>query len=479
MNKNIIYTFGLFLAALCIFSCEPNKELYPLPYDDRPTSSYLRVYKITSNVWDLDNLNASGFEAVYESVDKNFGADLDRAEFFATYRSGASSFITQEILIKTLTANEMGFAKVAEPTVSDYLRSAPIRITANEVVAKLSTLTNDPDGIQGGPTDPKCNGIFPKVCPAIAFPGALAAGDRIIIRIKIYDKQGRGFTVNNPQITASPSLGNTNEANITANLTGGQFYNSPMLYTMLVRRTTTTGNPNAYTGTYRMTQVGRWAPDLATTPNNRQIMRTYPQAWMRPFLFGNSATDSTQTVTLSLVPNGMPSQRQLTCKYRGQDITMIINLEAEVAGVTGAGFSGTPTPAALVTMQTAALPSTPTAPGGLGFPAGTTNANLGAVFVSLANTGVNCTSGRSFYQMTAGAAVVVAGDAGAFVGDILMPPGIPRRTFPNRGYYRTDRDGQTVGDVFTISVDDDVDEYGRRNGYCNWYTRAYLTLTKL
>jgi hypothetical protein len=60
-----------------------------------------------------------------------------------------------------------------------------------------------------------------------------------------------------------------------------------------------------------------------------------------------------------------------------------------------------------------------------------------------------------------------------------MPPGIPRRAFPNRGHYRTDRDGLTVGDVFTISVDDDVDEYGRRNGYCNWYTRVYLSLTKL
>jgi hypothetical protein len=473
MNKKILYTFGVFLSAACIFSCEPNKELYPLPYDDRPSSSYLRVYKITSNVWDLDNLNASGFEAVYESVDKNFGADLDKAEFFVTHRSGSTGLITREILVKTLTAAEMGFAKVAEPTVSDYLRSAPIKITANEVLAVLSTLTTDPDGVPNGTT---CNGIFPKVCPAVAFPGAFAAGDRVIIRIKIYDKQGRAFTVNNPQITASPSLGNTNEANITSNLTGGQFYNSPMLYTMIVRQTTTTGNPNAYTGTYRMAQVGRWAPDLATNANNLQIMRTYPQAWMRPYLFGNSTTDSTQTVTLSLVPNGLPSQRQLTCKYRGQDITMIINLESEVLGVTGAGYG---TGAAITTMTAPVLPSTPTAPGGLGFPAGTTNANLGSVFVSLANTGVNCTSGRSFYQMTAGAAIITAGAPGTFTGDILMPPGIPRRAFPNRGHYRIDRDGLTPGDVFTISVDDDVDEYGRRNGYCNWYTRVYLSLTKL
>lgn len=465
MNKNILYTFGVFLAAACISSCEPNKELYPLPYDDRPSSSYLRVYKITSNVWDLGNLNASGFEAIYESVDKNFGADLAKAEFFATHRSGSSGLITREILVKEINAADMGFAKVAEPTVSDYLRSAPIKITATEVLAKLSTLITDPDGL---PNETTCTGIFPKVCPAIAFPGALAIGDRIIIRIKIYDKQGRAFTVNNPQITASPSLGNTNEANITSNLTGGQFYNSPMLYTVIVRNTAN-GNPNAYTGTYRMAQVGRWAPDLATNANNLQIMRTYKQAWMRPFLFGNSTTDSTQTVTLSLVPNGLPSQRQFTCKYRGQDITMVINLEPEVLGVTGAGYG---TGAAITTM-------TDPAPGGLGFPALTTNANLGSVFVPLANTGVNCTSGRSFYQTTANAAITTAGAPGSFTGDILMPLGIPRRVFPNRGHYRTDRDGLTVGDVFTISVDDDVDEYGRRNGYCNWYTRVYLSLTKL
>jgi hypothetical protein len=473
MKKNIVYTFIIFLSVASVFSCEPDSDKFPLPYDDRQSSSYLRVYKITSNVWDLDNLNASGFEAIYESVDKNFGADLDKAEFFATYRSGATGLITKEILVKTLSASDMGFAKVPAPTVSDYLRSNPIKITATETLAALNTLTTDPDGVPNGTT---CNGIFPKVCPAIAFPGTLVAGDRVIYRIKIYDKQGRAFTVNNPQVTASPSLGNAIEANITSNLTGGQFYNSPMIYTMLVRRTTSTGNPNAYTGTYRMTQVGRWVPDLATNANNLQILRTYAQGWMRPFVFGNSTTDSTQTVTLALVPGGLPSQRQLTCKYRGANLTMIINLESEVLNVTGAGYG---TGAAITTMTAPVLPSTPTAPGGLGFPAGTTNANLGSVFVSLANTGVNCSSTRSFYQMTAGAAIITAGAPGTFSGDTGMPPGIPRRAFPNRGHYRIDRDGLAAGDVFTIAVDDDVDEYGRRNGYCNWYTRVYLSLTKL
>lgn len=467
MNIKRYLAMGILLAGGIVMSCEPNEELFPLPYDNRETGSYLRVWKITSNVWDLNNLSNSAFEAVYESVDKNFGADLDRVEFFATHRSGATGLITAEVLVKSIPASQMGLAKVAEPTYSDYLRSQPIRITATETLAALNTLTTDPDGL---PNPTTCTGIFPSVCPAVAFPGSLAAGDRVIFRVKIYDNRGRAFTVNNPQATVSPRLGNQNEANITPNLTGGIFYSSPMIYTMLVQRMTTTANPAAYTGTYRMTQVGRWAPDFATNANNRQIMRTFPQAWMRPFVFGNSPTDSTQTVTLATVPGGLPTQRQFTAKYRGRDITMVINFEAAVLNVTGAGA----TAGALTTIQSA--PGV----GGLGFPAGTTNTNLGTVFTPLASTGVNCTSERIFYTAT-GAVFnpTSAGAPGSFIGDPLMPLGIPRREFPNRGHYRFDRDGLTPGDVWTLSVDDDVDEYGRRNGYCNWYTRVYLTFTKL
>jgi hypothetical protein len=179
------------------------------------------------------------------------------------------------------------------------------------------------------------------------------------------------------------------------------------------------------------------------------------------FIFGNSATDSSQTVTLAKVPNGLPTQRQFTCKYRGQTITMVINLEQAVINQTGAGLAGSP---ALTTLSTAA-------PAGFGFPAGTTNTNLGTVFVPLINSGANCTSNRQFYMVTP--------LGGTYAGLSTLPFGLPRTTVPNRGFYRFDRDGLTPGDVFSITVDDDSDEYGRRNGYCNWYTRIALTLTKL
>lgn len=456
-----------------VTGCEPNEDLYPLPYDNRESGSFLRVIKINSFVWDLNDLANSGFEAVYESVDKNGGADFDRVEFFATYRS-AGGAITNEVLVKTLTFDQMNFAEVPGITGSEYLRTAtPVRITAQETIDALNTLTTDPDGVVNGTT---CTGIFPKICPAVAFTGTLGLGDRVVFRLKVYDKQGRGFTVLNPQAAAAPLLTNGNEANMTPNITGGIFYSSPMLYTMFVQRLTDTGNADAYTGTYRMAQVGRWAPDYATNTANLQILRNYPQAWMRPFVFATSESDSTQIVTLSKVPGGLSTQRQFTCRYRGQEITVVVNFERQTFSQTGGGLTGAAGTAAIATLL-----DPPTAPNpGLGFPAGTTNANIGSVMLPLMNTGANCTSERQFYLMTAGQFnSTQVGAPGTFSGDINMPKGIPRRVFPNRGYYRFDRDGLTPGDVFSISFDDDVDEYGRRNGYCNWYTRVYTTFTKL
>lgn len=245
---------------------------------------------------------------------------------------------------------------------------------------------------------------------------------------------------------------------------------------MLVQRMSDTGNSNAYTGTYRMAQVARWAPDFATTTNNLQILRNYPQQWMRPFLFASSETDSTQIITLEKVPGGLSTQRQFTCTYRGETIKVVVNFERQSTSFTGGNLGAN----GVATLNATATPALSSTVPGLGFPAGTTDSNVGTIMIPLINTGVNCTAEREFYLMT-GAQFnsTVPGAPGEFAGDILMPKGVPRRVFPNRGYYRFDRNGLTPGDVFSITVDDDVDEYGRRNGYCNWYTRVALTFTKI
>lgn len=466
------YVVGAVMAVAVAVSCSPDPSLYPLPYDDRATGSYLRAYQIRSNVWELTNLTGSSFTAIYESVDKNFGADLDKIEFYATHRGAATGRITDEVLVKTYDAAAIAsaFSKVPEPTYSDYLRSVPLSVTHDEVVAQLATLTTDPDGTT-------CSGIFPDVCTMVAYPGSLAAGDRIIIRVAITDKQGRLFTVANPQTTTTPALGNPNEANITPNLSGGLFYNSPMIYTVTVVRTLApsvlTPLANAYVGNYKMTQVARWQPDHSAAQHV-----SFPQAWMDEFVFGSSATDSTQTVTLGLVTNGAPTERQFTCTYRGQTITMVINLENTSTGLPAAAtppFSSTNPANAMNTLNTPLhAPNLPAATTfGLGFPVGTAPANLGTVFVPLMNTTVDCTSNREFFLVTP--------LGGVFTGNTNLPwtSGHPRGPVPNRGAFRNDRDGLTVGDRFLIGVDDDADEYGRRNGYCNWYTRILLTMEKL
>src|SRR6185295_1642103 len=137
--KKYISLFGLLL--LATMSCT-DKSLYPLPYDDRVTSAYLRMYKITSNVFDLSDLNNSGFDVVYEPVDEHGGNDLLQIDFYASHRRGTG--LTAEVLVRSVDASVL--AEVPAPTYSVYKR-ASIRITANETLAALQTLTTDPDGL--------------------------------------------------------------------------------------------------------------------------------------------------------------------------------------------------------------------------------------------------------------------------------------------------------------------------------------------
>lgn len=131
-----------------------------------------------------------------------------------------------------------------------------------------------------------------------------------------------------------------------------------------------------------------------------------------------------QTVTLSIPAGGLSTERQFSVSYRGQTVPLRINLEN------------------------------------------------GTVFVPLQNSTVDCTSERELYWTfpTTGNFTVAAG--------LVMPAGLPQATTANQGSYNVAQ-GAAVGNALTIGIDDDADEYGRRNGYCTWTRRARLTLTKL
>lgn len=352
-----------------------DKDLYPLPYDDREVGAYMRLYSLTSNIIDLNNLANSGLDGIFEAVDGSNGSNLQEFRILVQHRRGTS--LSSEVPVKVIPASD--FVNVTEPTISLYKR-ARIRVSANETLAALAAATG--------------------------FPGSFANADQVIYRGVMVLKDGREFT----------------NSNTTPNITGGQFYSASFIYTLTVRSQSLAGS---WLGTYNLTQSAIWSlnhsPALHATPQ-------FP-SYLNQVLFPN------QQVTLAVPNGGLSSERQFTVNYRGQNVTIRFNLE--------------PTPTA-------------TAP------------TSGTIFIPLQNSTVNCTSDRQlFWTMPT---------AGSFGSTAAPPPalpaGLPQGVTANQGAYNTSQTGLVAGQSLTIGLDDDADEYGRRNGYCTWTRRVRLTLTK-
>ena len=391
-NKYIAF-FILFIVALT-FSCR-DESLYPLPYASKEFGGYLRIYRVSTNVFDVNDIANSAFEVVYEAVDEKNGDNLQEIEFWISHRRGTS--LTDEVLLKKIPGTD--FAAVPQPTISVWKR-ATIRLTAAEILATLQTLTTDPDGA--------CATCSP-VGGLVAFPGGYAAADQVVIRWVMVLKDGKRFSVMNPQSTVNAAFAKTAEANTTPNITGGQFYNAPFIFTITARALTAV----SWVGDYTLTQNTLWSANHSWNQH-----ADYPTAMIET-LFPN------QTVTLAKVPGGLSTERQFSVQYKGQAATMRINLEN------------------------------------------------GTVFIPLQNSGVNCVTNRPFYWTNPPAGNFTLGSVGP------LKPGLPQATTANRGAYAAASDGLTTGNTMTIGVDDDCDEYGLRNGYCNWTRRVKLTLTKI
>jgi hypothetical protein len=412
----------LALMFLLVASCADD-SLLPLPYNERVTGAYLRIYTQTSNIIDLTDasLTNTGWEAVLEPVDVNGGDDLESIDIFVSHRRGTD--LTPEVFLKTIDASI--FAAVPEPTYSEYKRGL-VRITGSEILTALRTITADPDGDgldtngDGKPGD-QCPLCVPlKGLAAFGAATNFANGDQINVRYEMVMKDGRKISVANPQTTVNPGFANTATANSTPNITTGQFYNSPFVVILTARTMPAT---TSWVGTFNLTQSAIWSPS-----HSWDFHVNYPEN-LKTILFPD------QTVTLQTVPGGLSTERQFTVQYRGQSVNMKINLE-----------------------------HTPTA----------ANANLGSVFVPLQNTTLDCTSERELYWVTppGGTFARPAGSTTTFTAP--LPSGT---TVDNRGSFNVTQTGLT-GQILTIGIDDDADEYGRRNGYCTWTRRVRLTLTK-
>ncbi|MFO0508189.1 MAG: hypothetical protein ACK5YS_04900 [bacterium] len=353
-----------------------DKDLYPLPYDDREVGAYVRLYSQTSNVIDLNDLTNSGLDATFEAVDNAQGTNIQEFRFLVSHRRGTA--LSGEVPVKTIPGS--AFQKVPEPTFSEYTR-AKVRISAAETLTALAGATG--------------------------FPGSFANADQVIYRSVMVLKDGREFT----------------STNTTPNITGGQFYSAAFVYTLTVRNQTTS---TSWLGQYTLAQSAIWSlnhsPALHATPQFPSTLaaRLFP----------------TQTVTLTIPAGGLSTERQFTVNYRGQNVTLRFNLE--------------PAP-------TAAAPTT------------------GAIFVPLQNSTVDCTSERELYwtQPTGGTFGSAAAPPPVYTNP-LLPTGVTA----NQGSYNTSQTGLVAGQSLSIGLDDDADEYGRRNGYCTWTRRVRLTLTR-
>lgn len=423
-----IISVGIFM------SCR-DESLYPLPYNDRTTGAYLRMYSVATNVLDLNNFANSAFETDFEAVDAEYGDLLQSIEFYITYRaSTAPGGITNEVFLKSVPADGL-FQDVPQPTYSLYKRGV-VRITHAEMNTALLTTA-----VQGP------NEFWPSLARKANYT-TMVTGDQVVLRWQIVLKNGQRFSVLNPQGN------NSSENNSTANITGGQYYSSPFQFTMTVRSLVTT----SFTGNYSLEQISIWSPNHGVDLH----LAAYPTT-LNEELFPD------QNVSLSIPSNGLSTQREFDVQYRGITSKLKINFE-QADPLTG---------------QTAANVSAIVSTLGLG-----AARPRGTIYVQLQDSQADCSSNRGLYWTNPGTGIFgstargnnPAGSPAAGVDPAIpaLPAGLPQGVMPNRGLYYSDATGGTAtGEVFYIAVDDDSDEYGRRNGYCSWTRRVYLRLTKL
>ena len=177
-----------------------------------------------------------------------------------------------------------------------------------------------------------------------------------------------------------------------------------------------------YNLTVRSVLAGSWTGNHALTqteiwsPNHSAALHAaaFP-SYLNEKLFPD------QVVTLAIPDGGLSSEREFSVTYRGETTKLRFNLEN------------------------------------------------GSVYIPLQNSGVDCTAERQIYWTWP--------TAGSFTGSAALPVGLPQGAVSNRGAYTTTQ-GTTAGQIITIALDDDADEYGRRNGYCTWVRRVRLRLTK-
>jgi hypothetical protein len=201
--KMLKYSFGFLLGALVFLSScrdfvEPN-----IPYSEFDNGAYLRTIARTSTTFNYFSLGSSKFALTLEAVDNEDGATVETVEIKVQHRRlipgvGLEYTPSAPVLIKTLSA-----ADFAPNTDSRFLRSS-FEITAAEAIAAVGLTPADIEG-----------------------------ADTFEFSLILNDKFGRSF----------------NRENVSGNIAGAPFYDSPFQYFVNVIC------PSDLGGTYEFTQT--------------------------------------------------------------------------------------------------------------------------------------------------------------------------------------------------------------------------------
>ncbi|TXE12537.1 hypothetical protein [Algoriphagus aquimarinus] len=202
--KMLKYSFGFLLGALVFLSSCRDFVDPAIPYSDFDTGAYLRTIARTSTTFNFFNLNNSKFALTLEAVDKEDGATVETVEIKVQHRRlipGVGLKYTPAaapVLIKTLQPSDF-----APNTDSRFLRTS-FEITAAEAMAAVGLTAADIEG-----------------------------GDTFEFSVILNDKFGRSF----------------NRENVSGNIAGAPFYDSPFQYFVNVVCPSDLGGTYSFTST--------------------------------------------------------------------------------------------------------------------------------------------------------------------------------------------------------------------------------------
>lgn len=217
--KIMKYSFGFLLSALVFLSScrdfvEPN-----IPYTNFDSGAYLRTIARTSTTFNFFDLQNSKLALTLEAVDKEDGASVENVEVYVQHRRlipgvGLSYSPAKPALVKTLSASDF-----APNTESRFLRVS-FEVSATEALAAVGLTASDIEG-----------------------------GDVFEFSLELNDKQGRTF----------------NRENVTNNVAGAPFFDSPFQYFVSVICPSDLGGTYEYTSTAMSSAYGSCASDVSGT----------------------------------------------------------------------------------------------------------------------------------------------------------------------------------------------------------------------